>query len=103
VRAGRLELRNDNFDVGRLTEAGRYRLADAAYLQLLHKLQNHYAEIPQELRSDILHFYCDLSLPISTKTNDNDWARLLKELDHLRAVDMDLRSPAVSPPVGSCL
>lgn len=96
VRAGRLTLRNDNFDVGKLTEAGRYTLADAAYLQLLHKLQDRYTEMPQELRSDILRFYRDLSLPISTKTNDKDWARLLKELDRLQSVDSDLRHPTVA-------
>ena len=59
--------------------------------QLLHKLQGHYTEIPQELRSDILAFYHNLDAPISTKTNGDDWARVIEELDHLRSVDMDLR------------
>ena len=93
--AGRLKLPNDNLDVGAFTAAGKYRLTDAAYSQLLHKLQGHYTEMPQELRSDILAFYHDLGVPISTKTNDNDWARVLKELDRLQAVDVDLRHPAL--------
>jgi hypothetical protein len=54
-------------------------------------LGGHYTELPQELRSDILAFYRDLGVPISTKTSDNDWARLLKELDQLQSVDADLR------------
>jgi len=76
--------------------AGKYRLTDSAYSRLLDKLQGHYTEIPQELRSDILGFYHDLDAPISTKANDNDWARVLQELDHLQSVDVDLRHPTVA-------
>ena len=39
------------------TKAGQYKLADAAYAKLLHKLDGHYAEMPQDLRTDILAFY----------------------------------------------
>jgi hypothetical protein len=95
VDAGRLELPNDNLDVGTPTAAGKYKLADAAYAELLDKLQGHYAEMPQELRSDILAFYCDRNAPISTKANESEWARVLEQLDRLQSVDMDLRHPAV--------
>ncbi len=90
--AGRLKLPNDNLDVGTFTAAGKYTLTDAAYSELLHKLQGHYTEMPQELRSDILAFYHDLGAPNSTKTDAGDWARVLKELDQLQAVDTDLRA-----------
>lgn len=96
VKADRLKLSNDNLDVGTVTAAGKYRLTDAAYSQLLHKLQAHYTELPQDLRSDILAFYHNLDVPIATKTNDSDWARVLKELDYLRTVDVDLRHPPVA-------
>ncbi len=94
--AGRLELSNDNLDVGAFTSAGKYTLTDAAYSQLLHKLQGHYTEIPEELRSDILAFYRDLGAPNSTKTKDNDWATVVKELDELKAVDPEPRHPSVA-------
>ena len=94
--AGRLKLPNENLDVGAFTAAGKYTLTDAAYSQLLHKLEGHYTEMPQELRSDILAFYKDLDVPISTKSNGEDWARVLKELDRLQAVDVDLRDPTVA-------
>jgi hypothetical protein len=94
--AGRLKLPNVNLDEGTHTGAGEYTLADAAYSQLLHKLQGHYTEMPQELRSDILAFYHDLDAPISTKANDKDWARVLEGLDRLQSVDVDLRRPAVA-------
>jgi len=88
VKADRLALPNENFDTGELTEAGHYKLADAAYAKLLDKLADHYVETSPELRGDILAFYHNLNAPISTKTNDKDWAKLLKQLDELKAVDV---------------
>ena len=95
--AGRLKLPNENLDVGTFTGAGEYRLTDAAYSQLLHKLHGHYPEVRQELRSDILAFYHSLGGPISTKANADDWANVLQELDHLQSVDVDLRHPSIAP------
>jgi hypothetical protein len=94
--AGRLKLPNDNLDVGTFTGPGEYTLGDAAYAELLHKLEGHYPELPQELRGDILAFYHDLNGPNSTKTNGRDWTRVLKELDQLRAADENLRHPTVA-------
>jgi hypothetical protein len=51
--------------------------------------------MPQELRSDILAFYRDFGLSVSNETSDSDRARVLKELNRLQAVDVDLRHPAV--------
>ena len=96
LSAGRLKLPNENLDVGTFTTAGQYRLTDAAYSHLLHKLQGHYTEIPQELRTDILAFYHDLSVPMSDKTNGRPWAKVLTEIDYLQAVDSDLRHPTVA-------
>jgi hypothetical protein len=89
--AGRLTLPNDNLDVGTLTEAGHYKLTDAVYAQLLHRLQGHYVEMPPDLRSDILAFYHDRDGPNAAKANAGDWARLLQELDQLQSLDTDLR------------
>ena len=95
---GQLSLPNDNFDMGETTKAGKYRLTDAAYAKLLHRLEGHYLDLPQPLRSDILAFYQDLSLPIATKANHSDWAILMDDLNHLGAIDRDLSttSPKVS-------
>ena len=103
VRSGRLDLPNDNFDVGEATKAGKYTLADDAYAKLLHKLDGHYAEMPPELRSDILAFYQDLNLPIATKTNAGDWARLQEELTHLAGIHRDFSSSSkvVAVPVAA--
>jgi hypothetical protein len=87
VEANRLKLPNDNFDVGEHTGPGKYRLCDRAYAQLLAKFENHYAQAPPELRRDILTFYGDLSAPISTKSDSEEWAKVVKQLDELKAVD----------------
>lgn len=96
VSARRLKLPNDNFDVGGATKAGKYSLTDAAYAKLLHKLEAHYAELPQDLRTDILAFYVDLSLPIATKAHEGDWTRLQEELGRLQAVNKDLTTASWS-------
>jgi hypothetical protein len=93
VGTGRPNLANDNIDVGEVGKAGTYKLADEAYAKLLHKLEGHYADMPQDLRSDILAFYQDLSLPIATKANAGEWARLQEELNNLEAVNHDLAAP----------
>ena len=93
--AGDLKMPNDNLDVGTFTAAGKYKLTDATYSQLLHKLQGRYTEMPPELRSDILAFYRNLDLPNTTKADAGDWARVLKELDQLQSVDRDLGRPTV--------
>jgi hypothetical protein len=101
VGGGPLSLPNDNLDMGEATKAGQYKLADAAYAKLLNKLEGHYADMPQDLRNDILAFYQDLSLPIATKTNESEWARLQEELNHLTAVDRDLAAANSKAPAGS--
>ncbi|MGD0000384.1 MAG: zinc dependent phospholipase C family protein [Bryobacteraceae bacterium] len=94
--AGSLKLPNDNLDVGTFTAAGKYKLTDATYSQLLHKMQDHYIDVPHALRSDILTFYQDLGAPNSAWANDSDSAKLIQERDRLRSVDLDLRNPAVA-------
>jgi hypothetical protein len=97
VRSDRLELPNTNFDVGDPTVAGKYTLADAAYAKLLHKLNGHYAVMPTDLRLNILAYYHDLNVPISTRTNDGDWDRLVSELSQLNAVSLDLSKELGQP------
>jgi hypothetical protein len=100
LAGGRLILANDNIDVGEITNAGKYKLTDAAYAKLLRKLEGHYVDLPQDLRSDILAFYQDLSLPIATKADEGDWTRLQSELAHLDAINRDLAA-AGSKPAGT--
>jgi hypothetical protein len=85
LQADQLKLPNENFDVGEITAAGKYKLGDRAYAQLLDKLEGHYADMPPELRLDILAFYGDLSAPVSTKGDSVEWGKVIKELGELKA------------------
>jgi hypothetical protein len=78
------ELANQNLDTGEITKVGEYKLADAAFGKLLDKLKDHYAEIPAELRGNILAFYGDLGV-----AGGSDRAVLLKEIERLKAVNVD--------------
>jgi hypothetical protein len=66
-RTQKLKLPNDNFDTGKPTREGEYRLADAAYASLLEKLADKKAVPTPELRSNILGFYTALPNQLSDK------------------------------------
>lgn len=92
-KAGRLKLLNENFDVGAPTPAGKYSLNDRTYAQLLHKMKGRYAEMPRELRQDILAFYKDPSAPNTTKADASEWAKVLAELEALKSVALETLPP----------
>lgn len=98
LREKRLTLPNANFDVGLITGAGGYKLCDRTYAQLLDKLKGHYAEMPPELRRNVLTFYGDLSAPIATKTDSGEWEKVLRELNELKTVGSE---PHAAPPANS--
>ncbi len=84
--SGRIELVNDNFDTGTITKPGQYPLADKTFNDLLDKLdKSHFAQLTPELRSALLDYYSDPNASFATKKNKQDWARVLKQVDDLRA------------------
>jgi hypothetical protein len=98
VKTDRLRLTNENLDLGKLTRAGGYNLADNAYASLLDKLADrHFAGVTPELRADILNYYADLSRPIATKKHPDAWEKTLKELDTLKSVEPAVDKPTTVP------
>jgi hypothetical protein len=86
VDAGRMELRNQNFDVGEPTPAGKYAGTDQAYDKLLGRLADHnFNGISPELRTDMLEYYKDRKPPASpaTKKAYAEWAKLMGQLEQL--------------------
>jgi hypothetical protein len=55
--ANRLQLADENFDIGRPTHGGEYRLADETYEKLLEKLADAPDKVSNQLRANILAFY----------------------------------------------
>ncbi len=86
VPAGTLNLPNTNFDTGEPLQPGKYSLADETYADLLDLLQkSQFRDVSPELRADILNYYADTSAPFATKKHSKQWARILQEVDQLKA------------------
>ncbi len=102
VGEGRVDLPNDNFDVGEHTGPGKYRLNDDAHAKLLDKLaERKFFGVLPELRQELLHFYAEPGLPYATKRNPKAWARVQTELEQLKSASpasaASYSSPATYP------
>ena len=93
-------LPNTDFDTGKMTRAGEYKLSDQSYAYLLDKLAAHnFENVTAELRENILAFYGDLNAPIATKDDADDWQKTQDELEKLREHTPQESSPAKAAPV----
>ena len=74
VKANDLQLTNTDFDTGRLTHAGEYKLTDQTYAHLLDQLaKDKFQQVTPDLRQNILNFYKDPGAPLSTKADRSAW------------------------------
>jgi hypothetical protein len=77
-------LPNRDLDTGRVVQAGGYRLTDATYADLLHRLvQSPQQPIPPGIKEDVQKYYVNLDLPITTKKHPDRWKRVLADLNTL--------------------
>ena len=84
--SGRVTLVNNNFDTGRVTGPGEYALADDTFAELIGRLaEKHFAGITPELRQTLLAYYSDPNSPFSTKKKKKEWAKVVREVDELKA------------------
>jgi hypothetical protein len=82
-----LHLPNTDFDTGRITRAGEYRLTDNSYGHLLDDLAKaNFVQLSPQLQQEMLFFYRDPAAPLSTKRNQVAWTRIQNELQRLKAV-----------------
>jgi hypothetical protein len=65
----RLQLPNQNFDTGRPTRLGEYRLADETYAKLLERFDGHLNDVSSSMRANILMFYGGSGNPDSGKAS----------------------------------
>jgi hypothetical protein len=87
VSTDTLVLPNRDLDSGQATKAAEYSLTDDSYAQLLVQLSaRKFDRMSPELRTNILQFYSDLSVPIDTKTDLVRWQSVLTALNQLKAV-----------------
>jgi hypothetical protein len=87
VSEDRLQLLNDNFDVGTATGPGEYRRNDDAHAELLEKLaERNFADMPPDLRAELLTFYADPNAPYATKRKAKEWSKVEADLQKLRSL-----------------
>jgi hypothetical protein len=88
VKAHDLRLTNMDFDTGRVTHAGEYKLTDKTYAHLLDQLaKNKFQQVTPDLRQNIFSFYKDPNAPVSTKSNRSAWDKVQQELEGLRVAE----------------
>jgi hypothetical protein len=89
VKSDRLQLANENFDLGEPSVAGQYKGTDLTYDQLVGKLADRkFAGITPGLRANLLAYYKDRKAPVAGKNKNGaeEWAKLMSQVEQLRAV-----------------
>src|ERR1700730_9062982 len=85
VREDKLDLPNENFDVGESTGPGKYRLNDEAHAKLLDKLgEKNFLGATPALRAELLQFFGDPGAAYATKRNAKAWAKVQAEIEQLK-------------------
>jgi hypothetical protein len=90
VRAEKLVLDNRDFDTGRHTAAGEYKLTDEAYAVLLNKLTDHkFADTTPALQQNILAFYEPPAAPIFNHKKPEQRDKTLHNIEELRLLQLE--------------
>jgi hypothetical protein len=85
LKTGKLQLANMDFDTGKSTSPGEYRLTDETYAKLLDKLtKEKFGGMLPDLRENILAFYQNPSAPNFTKKKREKWSKVQEELEALK-------------------
>ncbi len=92
-----LVLPNRDFDTGKDTLAGEYKLSDTTYARLLDQLAKHpSADMPDALRSNVIAFYSNGDAGKLAQHTGKDWAKAQDELRQLQAQPTAAGAP-ISP------
>src|SRR5438067_1832549 len=88
VKANDLQLTNTDFDTGRVTHAGEYKLTDKTYAHLLDQLsKDKFQQVTPDLRQNILTFYKDPGAPLTTKADRSAWDKVKQQLEELKTTE----------------
>jgi hypothetical protein len=80
-------LPNRDLDTGKVVQPGGYSLTDSTFAHLLHVLTREpTVPIPPGIKEEILAYYANLDLPITTKKDPQKWAQVLADLETLKTM-----------------
>lgn len=98
LNKGRLELANENFDVGEVTARGKYKLNDATCAELLGRLSNqHMAGVSNELKTQLLAFYETTGRDESVRKRDKSAQKIQQEIEELKGTTVGQTHKKKSP------
>ncbi len=81
LRSLRHPLPNRDLDTGQVVRPGGYPLTDSTYAKLLHRLtQDPMQPIPPGIKEDVQAYYANVDLPITTKKDPQQWAKVQADL-----------------------
>ncbi len=85
LKTAKLQLANMDFDTGKPTSPGEYRLTDETYAKLLDKLTKaKFADLKPDVRQNILTFYQNPSAPNYIKKKREKWSKVQQQLEELK-------------------
>jgi hypothetical protein len=88
LRTSNVALPNKDFDTGKLTQPGEYKLTDQTYAKLLDKLtKEKFVDTSPDLRANILAFYSDPAAPNFTRKKRKQWEKTQVELQQLKSAE----------------
>lgn len=92
TQTGRLALLNKNFDLGRVTQAGEYQMADEAYAELVMKLAKHeFQHVTPALSQNILAFFSAPGAANAAKGDADDWQKTQLALEQLKTAQTQIK------------
>jgi hypothetical protein len=81
-----LQLADLDFDTGKPTRPGEYRMADDAYAELAEELaKKDPASVNPAVRQDVLSFFGDLNQPYWTKERKHEWLQTVTAVQKLKS------------------
>jgi hypothetical protein len=94
-------LPNRDLDTGHVVQPGGYPLTDSTYADLLHRItQKPTQPIPPGIKREILAYYADPNLPITTKKDPQKWSQVQADLKTLDTMSTSTE-PQPYPTYGS--
>lgn len=83
--ADRLNLQNENFDLGAISEPGIYRLSDRTHARLLDDLaKRSFRGLSPGLKADLVEFYSHPGVSYAALLRPAEWAKTQSELVELK-------------------
>jgi Zinc dependent phospholipase C len=87
-----MNLANLDLDTGAIARPGSYPLMDKTYAELLNRIVYIRGPIPTTIKDDLMAYYSNPNIPITTKRNKRAWRRVQQQLTVLESMPVVSRA-----------